>query len=255
MIAGHRVGHYSAEGKLLTPLTKKQIKAMEKTFPQPLRLLDDFSKPDTSFATKTGHFHLLTTLTGRRLSIRWLSIRWPIAATTPKISWKRGTAKKQKTKTCRDSTDRSSDHRKLVHNSGYSLIGPRGSLARLEMFASFSWACSSLQQKSAIQQKCRLVSRNLMSSGAKKLMLKRSVLILPDLRAAAGWSRRMRGSSVWYSAIWRDVRIVASLHRNRLEHGTGVKRDHWSSRFRLGGKKEDAGAAVAVISLGFMDIE
>ena len=31
MIAGHRVGHYSGDGKLLTPLTKKQIKAMEKT--------------------------------------------------------------------------------------------------------------------------------------------------------------------------------------------------------------------------------
>jgi hypothetical protein len=31
MIAGHRVGHYNAEGKLLTPLTKKQIKAVEKT--------------------------------------------------------------------------------------------------------------------------------------------------------------------------------------------------------------------------------
>src|SRR5450631_1618471 len=31
MIAGHRIGHYSAEGKLLTPLTKKQIKAVEKT--------------------------------------------------------------------------------------------------------------------------------------------------------------------------------------------------------------------------------
>ncbi|MGD1105899.1 MAG: hypothetical protein ABR865_02580 [Terracidiphilus sp.] len=31
MIAGHRVGHYSAEGKLLTPLPKKQIKAVEKT--------------------------------------------------------------------------------------------------------------------------------------------------------------------------------------------------------------------------------
>ncbi len=31
MIAGHRVGHYSAEGKLLTPLTQKQIKAVEKT--------------------------------------------------------------------------------------------------------------------------------------------------------------------------------------------------------------------------------
>ena len=31
MIAGHRVGNYSAEGKLLTPLTKKQIKEVEKT--------------------------------------------------------------------------------------------------------------------------------------------------------------------------------------------------------------------------------
>jgi hypothetical protein len=26
MIAGHRVGHYRAEGKRLTPLTKKQVK-------------------------------------------------------------------------------------------------------------------------------------------------------------------------------------------------------------------------------------
>jgi transposase len=31
MIAGHRVGHYSAKGELLTPLTKKQTKAVEKT--------------------------------------------------------------------------------------------------------------------------------------------------------------------------------------------------------------------------------
>jgi transposase len=30
-IGGHRVGHYSAQGKLVTPLTKKQSKAMEKT--------------------------------------------------------------------------------------------------------------------------------------------------------------------------------------------------------------------------------
>ena len=30
-VAGHRVGHYSEQGKLLTPLTKKQIKAVEKT--------------------------------------------------------------------------------------------------------------------------------------------------------------------------------------------------------------------------------
>ena len=32
MIAGHRVGQYSADGKLLTPLTKKQIRAVEKTW-------------------------------------------------------------------------------------------------------------------------------------------------------------------------------------------------------------------------------
>jgi hypothetical protein len=59
-IGGHRVGHYSAQGKLLTPLTKKQIKAVEKTcagkvqkqtFPPPLRrLLDDFT------FDQTGHF-------------------------------------------------------------------------------------------------------------------------------------------------------------------------------------------------------
>jgi hypothetical protein len=39
MIAGHRVGHYSAEGKLLTPLTKKQVKAVEKTLRQWQRIL------------------------------------------------------------------------------------------------------------------------------------------------------------------------------------------------------------------------
>ena len=31
-IGGHRVGHYSAQGELLTPLSQKQIKAVEKTF-------------------------------------------------------------------------------------------------------------------------------------------------------------------------------------------------------------------------------
>jgi len=71
MIAGHRVGHYSAEGKLLTPLTKKQINAVEKTLPPPLlRLM--INNPDTSLATKSGHFHfhLLTTLPGRRMTGR-----------------------------------------------------------------------------------------------------------------------------------------------------------------------------------------
>jgi hypothetical protein len=32
-IGGHSVGHYNAQGKLLTPLTKKQAKAVEKTCP------------------------------------------------------------------------------------------------------------------------------------------------------------------------------------------------------------------------------
>ncbi len=32
MIAGHRIGHYTAQGTLLTPLSQKQIKAVEKTF-------------------------------------------------------------------------------------------------------------------------------------------------------------------------------------------------------------------------------
>jgi hypothetical protein len=31
-IAGHRIGPYSEQGKLLTPLTKKQVKAVEKKF-------------------------------------------------------------------------------------------------------------------------------------------------------------------------------------------------------------------------------
>jgi len=58
MIAGHRVGHYSAEGKLLTPLTKKQIKAVEKTLRGkvqkptfPLNLQIPHSTRDSHFPT------------------------------------------------------------------------------------------------------------------------------------------------------------------------------------------------------------
>ena len=63
MIAGHRVGHYSAEGKLLTPLTKKQIRAVEKTlrgkvteqtFPLNLQI------PQT---TRDSHFPTASTVT------------------------------------------------------------------------------------------------------------------------------------------------------------------------------------------------
>jgi hypothetical protein len=69
-IGGHRVGHYSAEGKLLTPLTKKQVKAVEKTlrgkvqkqtFPPNLQIphtTRDSHFPTASTATnyETGHF-------------------------------------------------------------------------------------------------------------------------------------------------------------------------------------------------------
>jgi hypothetical protein len=63
MIAGHRIGHYNAEGKLLTQLTKKQIKAVEKTlrgkvqkqtFPRSLQI------PHT---TRDSHFSTASTAT------------------------------------------------------------------------------------------------------------------------------------------------------------------------------------------------
>ena len=63
MIAGHRVGQYSAQGKLLTPLTKKQIKAVEKT------LKGKVKKPTFPFnlqipqTTRDSHFTTASTAT------------------------------------------------------------------------------------------------------------------------------------------------------------------------------------------------
>jgi transposase len=63
MIAGHRVGHYSAKGELLTPLTKKQTKAVEKalkgkvqkqTFPFNLQIPQ---------STRDSHFTTASTTT------------------------------------------------------------------------------------------------------------------------------------------------------------------------------------------------
>ena len=70
MIAGHRIGHYSAEGKLLTPLSKKQIKAVEKTLrgkvknrlslstckSRTLRGIRTFPPPLRLLTYETGHF-------------------------------------------------------------------------------------------------------------------------------------------------------------------------------------------------------
>ena len=73
-IAGHRVGYYSAEGKLLTPLTQEQIKAVEKTlngkvtkqtFALNLQIPHDYARirtfppPLRLTINQTGHLHLL----------------------------------------------------------------------------------------------------------------------------------------------------------------------------------------------------
>ena len=56
-----------------------------------------------------------------------------------------------------------------------------------------------------------------------------------------------------FASSWR---ITASLHRKRLAHDScGKSETSLARRFRLGGKKEGAGAAVAVMLSGIMDIE
>ncbi len=53
MIAGHRIGHYSEDGKLLTPLSKKQIKAVEKTLRGKVPFPPNLQIPHT---TRDSHF-------------------------------------------------------------------------------------------------------------------------------------------------------------------------------------------------------
>ena len=63
MIAGHRIGHYSAEGKLLTPLSQKQIKAVEKTLGgkvQKQTFPPNLQNPQT---TRDSHFPTASTAT------------------------------------------------------------------------------------------------------------------------------------------------------------------------------------------------
>src|SRR5579864_3334275 len=61
MIVGHRVGHYSAEGKLLTPLTKKQLKAVEKTLRGKVRKLTFPLNLQIPHRTRDSHFPTATT--------------------------------------------------------------------------------------------------------------------------------------------------------------------------------------------------
>ena len=63
VIAGHRVGHYSAEGKLLTPLTKKQIKAVEKTLRGKVRKQTFPLNLQIPHSTRDSHFPTASTTT------------------------------------------------------------------------------------------------------------------------------------------------------------------------------------------------
>ena len=63
MIAGHRIGHYSAEGKLLTPLSKKQIKAVEKTLRGKVQKQTFPPNLQIPHTTRDSHFPTASTAT------------------------------------------------------------------------------------------------------------------------------------------------------------------------------------------------
>jgi hypothetical protein len=63
-IGGHRVGHYSAQGKLLTPLTKKQVKAVEKTYGGKVKKTTFPPHLQIPQTTRDSHFPTASTATG-----------------------------------------------------------------------------------------------------------------------------------------------------------------------------------------------
>ena len=63
MIAGHRIGHYSAEGKLLTSLSKKQIKAVEKTWNGKVKKQTFPHHLQIPHTTRDSHFPTTSTAT------------------------------------------------------------------------------------------------------------------------------------------------------------------------------------------------
>jgi hypothetical protein len=63
MIAGYRIGHYSAEGKLLTPLSQKQIKAVEKTLRGKVQKQTFPPNLQTPHTTRDSHFTTASTAT------------------------------------------------------------------------------------------------------------------------------------------------------------------------------------------------
>jgi hypothetical protein len=63
-IATHRVGHYSGQGKLLTPLTKKQVKAVEKTYGGKVKKTTFPPYLQIPHTTRDSHFTTASTATG-----------------------------------------------------------------------------------------------------------------------------------------------------------------------------------------------
>jgi hypothetical protein len=63
MIAGHRIGHYSAEGMLLTPLSQKQIKAVEKTLRGNVQMQTFPLNLQIPHTTRDSHFPTAPTTT------------------------------------------------------------------------------------------------------------------------------------------------------------------------------------------------
>jgi hypothetical protein len=63
-IAGHRIGHYNAQGKLLTPLTKKQVKAVEKTRGGKVKKTTFPPRLQIPHTTRDSHFPTASTATG-----------------------------------------------------------------------------------------------------------------------------------------------------------------------------------------------
>jgi transposase len=64
IIGGHRVGHYSAQGKLLTQLTKKQVKAVEKTYGGKVKKTTFPPHLQIPQTTRDSHFPTASTATG-----------------------------------------------------------------------------------------------------------------------------------------------------------------------------------------------
>jgi hypothetical protein len=63
-IGARRVGHYSAQGKLLTPITKQQAKTVEKTRGGKVKKTTFPPRLQIPHNTRDSHFPTASTITG-----------------------------------------------------------------------------------------------------------------------------------------------------------------------------------------------